>query len=111
MRLLAFGLAFYVLVIAGLTVFQRRFLYFPDRRLTHRPEAGMNGVEELQLATDDGKTLVAWYIPPREGRPLILYFHGNAGSLVDRAPRFSMVAASGYGQVLRGVARVGGRRR
>ena len=50
----------------------------------------MSSVEELCLMTDDSETLVAWHVPPREGRPLILYFHGNGGALVDRVPRFRM---------------------
>jgi len=95
--LLVFVVAVYVLTIVGLAVFQRRFLYFPDRRLTHPADAGMSGVEELRLVTDDGETLVAWHVPPTERHPLILYFHGNGGALVDRVPRFRMFAASGYG--------------
>jgi uncharacterized protein len=88
--LVAFLVAIYALAVIGLAVFQRRLLYFPDRRLTHPAEAGMSGVEELRL-------LVAWHLPPRKGHPLILYFHGNGGALVDRVPRFRMFAASGYG--------------
>jgi uncharacterized protein len=94
---LAFLVAIYGLAVVGLAVFQRRLLYFPDRRLTHPAEAGMSGVEELRLVTDDGEMLVAWHLPPRKGHPLILYFHGNGGALVDRVPRFRMFAASGYG--------------
>jgi hypothetical protein len=94
---LAFLAAIYALIVVGFAVFQRRLLYFPDRRLTHPAEAGMSGVEELRLLTADGEMLVAWYLPPRDGHPLILYFHGNGGALVDRIPRFRMFAASGYG--------------
>jgi uncharacterized protein len=94
---LASLVAIYALVVIGMAVFQRRFLYFPDRRLTHPAEAGLSGVEELRLMTDDGETLVAWHLPPRDGQPLILYFHGNGGALIDRVPRFRMFAASGYG--------------
>jgi uncharacterized protein len=93
----AFLLAIYVLAAACLAIFQRRLMYFPDRRLTHPAEAGMSGTEELRLKADDGKTLIAWHLPPRQGRPLILYFHGNGGALADRVPRFRMFAASGYG--------------
>jgi fermentation-respiration switch protein FrsA (DUF1100 family) len=89
--------AIYALAVVGLAVFQRRLQYFPDRRPAHPAEAGMSGVEELRLTTDDGETLVAWHAPPREGYPLILYFHGNGGSLVDRVPRFRLFTASGYG--------------
>jgi uncharacterized protein len=93
----AFLVAIYALVVIGMAVFQRRFLYFPDRRLTRPAESGLGGVEELLLMTDDGETLVAWHLPPRDGHPLILYFHGNGGALIDRVPRFRMFAESGYG--------------
>lgn len=96
-RLLAFLLATYLVLVAVAAIFQRRFLYFPDRRLTHPAEAGMSGAEELRLTTDDGETLIAWHVPPRERRPLILYFHGNGGALINRVPRFRMFTASGYG--------------
>jgi hypothetical protein len=59
---LAFLVAIYALAVVGLAVFQRRLLYFPDRRLTHPAEAGMSGVEELRLMTDE--MLVAWHVPP-----------------------------------------------
>ena len=86
------------MAIVGLAVFQRRLQYFPDRRLVQnwRKPACAAG-EELRLTTEDGETLVAWYFPAKDGRPLILYFHGNAGALVDRVPRFRMFTARGYG--------------
>ena len=87
----------YVLTVVGLAAFQRRLQYFPDRRLTELAQTGMSGGEELRLTTADGETLVAWHFPAKVGRPLILYFHGNAGALVDRVPRFRMFTASGYG--------------
>ncbi|MDP9337029.1 MAG: alpha/beta hydrolase [Actinomycetota bacterium] len=84
-------------MIVGLAVFQRRLQYFPDRRLVDPAQAGMSGVEDFRLTTDEGETLVAWYVPAKDGHPLILYFHGNGGALVDRVPRFRALTASGYG--------------
>ena len=75
--------AAYVLTFIGLAVFQRRLQYFPDRRLTDLAQTGMSGGEELRLRTADGQTLVAWHFSAKDGRPLVLYFHGNAGTLVD----------------------------
>ena len=94
---LACVVAIYILMIVGLAVFQRRLQYFPDRHLADPAQAGMSGVEDLRLTTDDGETLVAWYVPAKDGHPLILYFHGNGGALVDRVPRFRALMASGYG--------------
>ncbi len=90
-------IAIYASALIAMAIFQRRFQYFPDRRLTHPAEAGLSGVEELRLGTDDGETLAAWHLPPKDGHPVILYFHGNAGALADRVPRFRLFAASGYG--------------
>jgi uncharacterized protein len=64
--LACFG-AIYVLTIVALAVFQRRLQYFPDRRLVDPAQAGMSGVEDLRLTTDDGEILVAWYVPDRRG--------------------------------------------
>lgn len=94
---LAWFVAIYILALCGLTIFQRRLQYFPDRRLVDPAQAGMSGVEDLRLTTNDGETLIAWYLPAKDGHPLILYFHGNGGALVDRVPRFRALAASGYG--------------
>jgi pimeloyl-ACP methyl ester carboxylesterase len=87
----------YALAIACLGLFQRKLMYFPDSRLVSAARAGMTGAEEIHLPTSDGEKLVAWHVPAPEGRPLILYFHGNAGGLADRAPRFQSLLASGYG--------------
>jgi hypothetical protein len=80
---LAWFVAIYILMVVGLAVFQRRLQYFQDRHLTDPAQAGMSGVEDLRLTTGDGETLVAWYVPAKDGHPLILYFHGNGGALVD----------------------------
>lgn len=97
MKTLAFLLAAYAAAVVLIAIFQRRLQYFPDTRLAAAAEAGVNGLEDLRLQTADGETLVAWRMAPKAGRPLLLYFHGNGGSLRDRAARFRLFAASGYG--------------
>jgi fermentation-respiration switch protein FrsA (DUF1100 family) len=94
---LACVVVIYVLMTVGLAIFQRRLQYFPGRRLVAPAHAGISGVEDLRLTTDDGEVLVAWYVPAKDGHPLILYFHGNGGALVDRVPRIMALMASGYG--------------
>jgi len=87
----------YISAAAGLGLFQRRLQYLPDRRHIAPYEAGLAGVDELKLSTSDGETIIAWHAPPRAGRPVLLYFHGNAGGLVDRVPRFRFFIGEGYG--------------
>jgi hypothetical protein len=50
-------------------------------------EAGLAGFLDLGLPTPDGERLVAWWKPPQPGKALILYFHGNGGSLWNRRLR------------------------
>ena len=51
------------------------------------------------LDTADGERVIVWHVPPREGRPVFLYFHGNGGSLRWRDERFRAVIADGSGLV------------
>ncbi len=95
--MLAVVVGSYIVAGIALAVFQRTLQYFPDHRLTQLAQTGMSGGEELRVATDDGETLVAWHFPPKRGRPLILYFHGNGGALIDRIPRFRKLTERGYG--------------
>src|ERR1700720_156401 len=76
---------------------QRLFQYFPDRRRTTPVAAGLPEAEEVGLDTADGERVIVWHVPPREGRPIFLYFHGNGGSLSWREERFRSLISDGSG--------------
>jgi uncharacterized protein len=76
---------------------QRKLMYFPDRARTLPAEVGLAGVEERVLQTPDGARLIAWYGKARPGKPTLLYFHGNGGSLSIRAPRIARFMDEGWG--------------
>lgn len=87
----------YATALAGVYVMQRQLQYFPSRS-DPAPEAlGLTGVERRTLATPDGEMLVLWYAAPQDDRPVILFFHGNAGSIADRADRMSFYQSKGFG--------------
>ncbi len=69
---------------------QRLFQYFPDRRRTPPAAAGLPEAEEVVLDTADRERVIVWHVPPRERRPIFLYFQGNGGSLSWRGERFSL---------------------
>jgi len=50
--------------------------------------------------TADGLSLLCWYLPPRDGRPVIVYFHGNGGHIGYRAARLRWFAGYGYGMLM-----------
>ena len=87
----------YVCVLALMYVFQRAMMYFPDPRRVAPADAGLPQAEEVTFASTDGETLIAWYVAPREGKPLVLYFQGNAEGLPARVGRFTWLTADGTG--------------
>jgi uncharacterized protein len=98
--LLGFAVVGYAALVGGLYVFQRQLLYHPDRT---RPELrGLEqlGVRETTLSTDDGLSLLSWYLPARPGRPVIAYFHGNGGHIGYRVERLLRFAREGYGVLM-----------
>jgi uncharacterized protein len=78
-------------------VLQRHFQYFPTHAAPTPAMVGLSGVDVVALGTADGETIILWYARAKAGCPTILFFHGNAGELTDRAPRFSFYRAQGYG--------------
>ncbi|HET9715612.1 MAG TPA: alpha/beta hydrolase [Pseudolabrys sp.] len=87
----------YAIALSLMYVFQRKLMYFPDPTHTPPAAAGIPGAEDLMLTSADGQKLVAWHVPPKGAKPVILYFHGNAGALKLRAERFRRVIADGTG--------------
>jgi fermentation-respiration switch protein FrsA (DUF1100 family) len=98
--LLGFAAVGYAALVGGLYLFQRQLLYLPDRT---RPElAGLAklGVREVTLSTEDGLSLLSWYLPSQPGRPVIGYFHGNGGHIGYRVERLLRFAREGYGVLM-----------
>ena len=88
--------ALYGLVVVGLYTGQRKILFRCDAAEVDPATLGLRA-KILRLKTEDGESLLAWSIQPAPGRPLILYFHGNAGGLDLRADRFRAIAKAGMG--------------
>ena len=84
-------------VVAAAYVGQRKLMYFPDPTRTAPAAAGLPAAEEVLLTTADVEKVIAWHVPPKGDRPVVLYFHGNGGSLAGRAKRFRAFTADGTG--------------
>lgn len=101
LRILAFAvLALYACALAVLFVNQRSLLYPASDQRTTAAEAGLSGFQDLVLQTPDGERLVAWWKPPQPGNVVILYFHGNGGSLWNGRLRAQALTASGRGLLM-----------
>ena len=84
-------------LVALMYVAQRSLMYFPDTQRTPPAGAGLREAQEIVLDTADGEKVIAWHLPPRGGKPVVLYFHGNGGSLRYRLDRFLALTGDGTG--------------
>jgi uncharacterized protein len=90
----------YCLLVAAMFLLQRRLIYFPDLRVPEPVAAGA-AVQVEHLHTGDGLSLLAWYSPPpRPDRCVIMFLHGNAGNIGDRAHLLARLTALGFGVML-----------
>ncbi len=97
LKLLFITVSTYLLFIFVLFVSQRTLIYLPDKS---RPDY-IQGVDIVNVTTKDGQSLEAWYIPPKDpNMPVIVFFHGNAGSYGDRIYKSQHYANNGYGLLL-----------
>jgi fermentation-respiration switch protein FrsA (DUF1100 family) len=98
--LVAIALMVWCCVVALLYLAQRSILFpIPETRRTSPQAAGLPQAEEHLLQTSDGEQLVAWHVPPRAGKPVVVFFHGNGDILAWRAPWFAALTGDGTGLV------------
>lgn len=89
--------AVYAAICAAAYFGNRWFMYFPDPRRVAPVEAGLNGVEEIEIAVADGIVLIAWHSPAMDDKPTMLYFHGNGANAGSRAPKIQKIREEGFG--------------
>jgi fermentation-respiration switch protein FrsA (DUF1100 family) len=51
------------------------------------------------LTTADGEKVIIWHVPPKPGRPVVLFFPGNGDFLAGRVGRFRAITSDGTGLV------------
>jgi len=97
-------------VIAGLMfALQRKLIYLPDRTRSSPATAGVPEMAPIAYETADGLGLTSWLAtPPVSEAPLLVYFHGNAGNIADRAEKVRPFLDAGFGVLLAGYRGYGG---
>jgi len=91
-----------LLYIAAFAIvwFARTWLIYPFSGVYETPvQAGVPPLSEYRLTTQDNNTLIVWARPAKGRKATIVYFHGNAGNLANRAQRFDRLIGRGYGLV------------
>ena len=91
MRTLLIFSAIAVIFYAGFSLMvyflQERLVFLPHmpgRALDATPAAINLDYEDVWIDTEDGERLHSWFIPCRDARGTVLFFHGNAGNISHR---------------------------
>ena len=74
----------YVSVCTYMYVFQRNFLYHPDKNNYLRSEKLNADTKEISVPSTEGIALKAWFYKNPQNKYTVLFFHGNAGGLGNR---------------------------
>jgi len=94
--------AVYLLILSVVYVLQRNLMYSPGHSIQLPADVGVPEMKIISARTDDGISITSWFAPPVEGKPTIILFHGNAGTLDGRAFKARYFMDAGYGVLLAG---------
>jgi fermentation-respiration switch protein FrsA (DUF1100 family) len=83
--------------------FERAQIYYPDPlpRDLPPPESASGSIQDVWLRTSDKVMICAWHLRTRKPRiGTMLFFHGNAGNILDRVPHAEGFAQHGLDVLL-----------
>lgn len=99
---------FYVAVTFAVYAFQRQLIFMPSENRILPEDMGLAEVAEITILTATNQSLYSWYGRAKGDQPTILFFHGNAGNVSNRAERFRQFMAKGFGLFILGYPGYGG---
>ena len=92
----------YGCVVALVFAFQSHLVYYPQvgREGDLTPQAYGLVYEAVEIATEDGEKLAAWWVPAEDARGTVLFFHGNAGNISHRLDYLKMFRGMRYSTLI-----------
>jgi uncharacterized protein len=92
--------AIYLIGVAVLYFKQREMLFpIPPVGRAAPTAAGFPQGQEDVLTSADGEKVIIWHVPPKPGRPVVLFFPGNGDFLAGRVSRFKAITSDGTGLI------------
>lgn len=93
----------YAVLLAFLYLRQRALMYHPDDTVPEPHEHEVPDMAAIRLPLGDGVESLAWWRPPHNpAKPVVVYFHGNAGHIGERGYKARAMIDAGCGVLLAG---------
>jgi uncharacterized protein len=73
-----------------------RYVFIPKEEITATPQKYAMEYQEVRFPARDGVQLSGWFLPGATGKPLVLFFHGNAGNVSDNLEYLHLLHGSGF---------------
>ncbi len=106
---LAISAGLYFAIVALAYSFQRDLLYFPSQTVLSEKQLEEADFEAVKIASKGAAELLSLWRPPADPtKPVVIHFHGNAGSLAVRLPIYQAMAQDGAGVLAVGYPGYGG---
>ena len=102
----------YLVVVLAAFFLKEMILFQPSRVVDQTPSAIGLEYESVSIAASDGIALSGWFVPAKNARAAVLFFHGNAGNISDRLATLSRFHDLGLSTLIidyRGYGESGGR--
>jgi len=75
---------FFVFIMGGARLLLPRIVFVPTAEIVATPADIGLPFDDVVFTTEDGVQLNGWYIPAKNSRGTLLFFHGNAGNISHR---------------------------
>lgn len=89
-------LIFYSIFTLVIFALQRKIIYQPFGNYVPPKQVGLSNFKEINFTLSNNEQIKAWYAKANVKHKTIIYFHGNGGSLVDRALRYQKLYEQGF---------------
>ena len=74
----------YIILIAFISIFQSKLIYFPSTDVDVNPKTVGLEYESIIFEANDKTKLHAWYIPKKDANTTLFFLHGNGGNISHR---------------------------
>ncbi len=87
----------YIAALGVLYFKQRDLMYDPGSKVIALADTALKHAQAVAIPTSDNAVVNGWYEAPSPGKPVIIYYKGNAASFSSEHERYEAFEQDGYG--------------